>query len=105
MLTLLTQTRGSVTLPHMVPLWGHDRKLAEGKVDRRVPRDMAAKRPQRCLDDAVKSRAMRLGGGSLLVRRGRFATPAEWRARREGHNDRLKRIDQWLSEHAGGASS
>lgn len=60
-----------------------------------------AKRLRRCLDDAGKSRAMRLGGGSLLLRRGRFPTPAEWQGRREGHEDRLKRIDQWLSEHAG----
>ncbi len=65
---------------------------------------VTAKRLQGCLDDAVKSRAMRLGGGSLLIRRGRFATPAEWQARREGHDDRLKRIDQWLSEHAGASS-
>ena len=65
---------------------------------------VTAKRLRRCLDDAVKSRAMRLGGGSLLIRRGRFATPAEWQARREGHDDRLKRIDRWLSEHAGASS-
>lgn len=57
---------------------------------------VTAKRLQGCLDDAVKSRAMRLGGGSLLIRRGRFATPAEWQARREGHDNRLKRIDHWL---------
>ena len=66
---------------------------------------VTAKRLQGCLDDAVKSRAMRLGGGSLLIRRGRFATPAEWQARREGHDDRLKRIDRWLAKHAGASSS
>ena len=44
---------------------------------------------------------MRLGKGNLLIQRGRFATPAEWQARREGHSDRLQRIDRWLSEHAG----
>ena len=89
----------------MVPLWGHDRNLLGGKVDGRVAQEVTVKRLQGCLDDAVKSRAMRLGGGSLLIRRGRFATPAEWQARREGHDDRLKRIDHWLSEHAGASSS
>ena len=74
-------------------------------MDGRTPRKVMARRLQGCLDDAVKRRAMRLGGGSLLIRRGRFATPAEWQARREGHDDRLKRIDQWLSEHAGSSSS
>lgn len=69
-------------------------------MDGKVPRGLTAKRLQGCLDDAVKRRAMRLGGGSLLIRRGRFATSAEWQARREGHDDRLQRIDQWLSEHA-----
>ena len=73
-------------------------------MDDRKRQAVTAKRRRRCLDDAVKSRAMRLGGGSLLVRRGRFATPAEWQARREGHEDRLKRIDQWLSGHAGASS-
>ena len=65
---------------------------------------MITRRLRRCLNDAVKRRAMRSGGGSLLGRRGRFATPAEWQARREGHDDRLKRNDQWLSEHAGSSS-
>ena len=74
-------------------------------MDDRRRQSVTAKRLRRCLDDAVKRRAMRLGGGSLLIRRGRFATPAEWEARREGHDDRLKRIDQWLSEHAGSSSS
>lgn len=75
------------------------------KVDNRKRREVIAKRLQSCLDDAVKSRAMRLGRGNLLVQRGRFATSAEWQARREGHNDRLQRIDRWLNEHAGLSSS
>ena len=66
---------------------------------------VATKRLQRCLDEAVKSRAMRLGRGNLLLQRGRFATSAEWQARREGHNDRLQRIDHWLREHAEPSSS
>ena len=70
----------------------------------RKRQEVAAKRLQDCLEEAVKSRAMRLGRGNLLVQRGRFATPAEWQARREGHNDRLQRIDRWLSEHAGPSS-
>ena len=42
---------------------------------------------------------MRLDRGNLLVQRGRFATSAEWQARREGHDDR------WLSEHTEPSSS
>lgn len=43
---------------------------------------------------------MQLGRGNLLVQRGSFATPAEWRARREKHNERLQRIDRWLKKNA-----
>ena len=43
---------------------------------------------------------MQLGGGSPLIQRGLFATPAEWQARREEHNDRLQRIDRWLKKNA-----
>lgn len=66
--------------------------------------EAAVKRLQDRLEEAVKARVMRLGRGNLLVQRGRFATPSEWQARREGHNDRLQRIDRWLSEHAGPSS-
>ena len=69
-------------------------------MDGRKQQETTAERLQSCLDGAIKSRAMRLGRGNSLIQRGRFATPAEWQARREGHNDRLQRIDRWLSEHA-----
>ena len=68
-------------------------------MDDRKRQEVTAKRLQSCLDGAIKNRAMRLGRGNLLIQRGRFATPAEWQARREGHSDRLQRIDRWLSEH------
>ena len=82
-----------------------DCNLSEGKVGDRKQQDVTAKRLQNCLDNAVKTRAMRLGRGNLLVQRGRFATPAEWQARRDGHLDRLQRIDRWLDEHAEPSSS
>lgn len=43
---------------------------------------------------------MQLGRGNLLIQRGLFATPAEWQARREEHNERLQRIDRWLKKNA-----
>ena len=70
-------------------------------MDSRKQQEAIAERLQSCLDEAIKSRAMRLGRGNPLIQRGCFATPAEWQARREGHNDRLQRIDRWLSEHGG----
>ena len=52
------------------------------------------------MDDVVRSRAMQLGKGNLLIQRGSFATPAQWQARREEHHDRLQRIDRWLKKNA-----
>ena len=52
------------------------------------------------MDDVVRSRAMQLGRGNLLIQRGSFATPAQWQARREEHHDRLQRIDRWLKKNA-----
>lgn len=66
----------------------------------RERRDAAATDPlQGGLDEVVRSRAMQLGRGNLLIQRGSFATPAQWQARREEHNDRLRRIDRWLKKH------
>ena len=59
-----------------------------------------ADRPEDGFDEVVRARAMQLGRGNLLIRRGLFATPAEWQARREEHNDRLQRIDRWLKKNA-----
>lgn len=59
-----------------------------------------ADRPEDGFDEVVRARAMQLGRGNLLIQRGLFATPAEWQARREEHNERLQRIDRWLKKNA-----
>ena len=64
-------------------------------------RDTTATDPlQDSLDEVVRSRAMQLGRGNLLIQRGSFATPAQWQARREEHQNRLQRIDRWLKKNA-----
>ena len=50
-------------------------------------------------DEAIRSRAMQLGRGSLMIQRGYFATPAEWRQRRKEHEECLQHIDRWLREN------
>lgn len=52
------------------------------------------------MDEVVRSRAMQLGRGNLLIQRGSFATPAQWQARREEHQNCLRRIDRWLKKNA-----
>lgn len=47
-------------------------------------------------EEAIRSRAMQLGKRSLMIQRGYFATRAEWRQRREEHQECLRHIDRWL---------
>lgn len=49
-------------------------------------------RVQQILDGAAKYRSARLARGNLLIQRGCFATPAEWKKRREEHPERIKRL-------------
>lgn len=60
------------------------------------PRTPSAKQMH---DEAIRSRAMQLGRGSLMIQRGYFATPAEWRQRREEHEECLQHIDRWLKKN------
>ena len=54
---------------------------------------------ERMHEEAIRNRAMQLGGGSLMIHRGYFATPAEWRQRREEHQECLQHIDRWLKRN------
>lgn len=53
-------------------------------------------RVQELLDDAARDRSARLARGNLLMQQGRFATPAEWKKRREDHPERIKRLGRKL---------
>lgn len=49
-------------------------------------------RVQQIVDDAARYRSARLARGNLLIQQGCFATPSEWKKRREDHPARVKRL-------------
>ena len=63
---------------------------------RREPRPTVDDRVQELLDDAAKYRSARLARGNLLIQRGCYATPTEWKKRRADHPERVKRLRRVL---------
>lgn len=78
---------------------GEDRNSG-GIVSVRKGEAAPADRPEDGFDEVARARTVQLCRGNLLIQRGLLATPAQWRARREEHNDRLQRIDRWLKKNA-----
>ena len=63
---------------------------------RRKPRPTIDDRVQELLDDVAKYRSARLARGTLIIQQGCYATPAEWKKRREDHPERVKRLRRLL---------
>ena len=56
------------------------------------PKPTVDDRVQQILDDAARYTSARLARGNLRIQQGCFATPAEWKKRREDHPERIKRL-------------